>query len=102
MHAQIGNSPAQNNRLAAEIHEAISAVFARHGMLAENHGTANPSPVPVPYFVPIPEAVRLGGISRRTIYRLADAGRIILRKNGHRVLVDTRSLRRAVAALPPQ
>ncbi len=54
-----------------------------------------------PIAVPLLEAVRLSGMSRRTLYRDLADGKIKAVKRGHATLVMMDSLRGYLAALPP-
>jgi len=48
----------------------------------------------------IRDATQMSGLSRTALYELAAAGKIIFRKAGRRTLVDLKSLRRFLDALP--
>jgi Helix-turn-helix domain len=54
-----------------------------------------------PLAVPIPEAVRLSGISRSELYRRLAAGDVRAVKSGARTLILMDSLRAYLANLPP-
>jgi hypothetical protein len=54
-----------------------------------------------PLTVPIPEAVRLSGISRSELYRRLAAGDVRAVKSGTRTLILMDSLRAHLANLPP-
>lgn len=60
------------------------------------------SPVPAvdPVTGTVPDAVRISGLSRSAIYRLAAAGELVLVKAGARTLVRLDSLRGYLAGLP--
>ena len=52
-------------------------------------------------YVPMPRhGERVEGLSRNSIYREAAAGRVVLKKLGRTVLVDTESVRSLVDSLP--
>lgn len=51
--------------------------------------------------VPILEAIRLSGMGRTKLYQEINAGRIKARKLGKRTLIEMRSLRAYLDALPP-
>jgi hypothetical protein len=53
-----------------------------------------------PLAVRLAEATRISGFSRSDLYRRATRGEIVFLKAGKAVLVDYRSLKAAVAALP--
>jgi hypothetical protein len=53
-----------------------------------------------PIAVRIPEAVRVSGFSRSTLYLMAARGEIVFRKCGKAVLVDYASLKAAALSLP--
>ena len=53
-----------------------------------------------PLLIPIPEAVRLSGLSRSGLYRRIAAGDIVAHKSGARTLVAMESLRAHLASLP--
>jgi hypothetical protein len=53
-----------------------------------------------PFAAPIPEALRLSGLSRSGLYRAAGEGRVVFFKHGRSTLVDMASLRTFVASLP--
>ena len=53
-----------------------------------------------PLAVPIPEAVRLSGISRSELYRRLAAGHVRAVKSGARTLILMDSLREHLASLP--
>jgi hypothetical protein len=54
-----------------------------------------------PLAIPIPEAVRLSGISRSELYRRLAAGEVRAVKSGARTLILMDSLRAHLANLPP-
>ena len=56
--------------------------------------------IPAPIALRIPEAERASGLSRTTLYRLRQEGRVKFRKSGRTTLVDYASLKAAVDALP--
>ena len=58
------------------------------------------SPRTDPLAVPIPEAVRLSGISRSELYRRLAAGQVHAVKSGSRTLILMDSLRAHIASLP--
>ena len=51
-------------------------------------------------WVPMPQVHAVFGISRSRAYRLAAERKILLRKLGHRTLVDAASVRAFMATLP--
>jgi hypothetical protein len=53
-----------------------------------------------PMAVRLSEAIRLSGLSRSRLYRLASSGEVVFLKCGNRTMVDFPSLKAAVAALP--
>jgi len=55
---------------------------------------------PLPLAVSIPEAIRLTGISRSSLYREIEAGRLRSCKAGKRRLIPTTALSEWLAALP--
>jgi hypothetical protein len=69
-------------------------------------GTASPAdpasaaPTIEPLAVRLADAIALSGFSRSGLYRMASRGELIFLKSGDRVLVDFRSLKAAVDALP--
>jgi hypothetical protein len=54
-----------------------------------------------PLAVPIPEAVRLSGISRSELYRRLATGQVLAVKSGTRTLILMDSLRAHLTSLPP-
>ena len=70
--------------------------------LADTSATppASTPPAVLPITVRIADAVRMFGLSRATLYRLAVAGRIRLVKVGRRSLLDVASMQRHLAGLP--
>ena len=54
-----------------------------------------------PLAVPIPEAVRLSGISRSELYRRLATGQVLAVKSGTRTLILMDSLRAHLTGLPP-
>ncbi len=54
----------------------------------------------LPVTVPLPRAPSIFGISRRSIYRAADMGKITLLKAGRTTLVDTESALAFLDGLP--
>jgi hypothetical protein len=67
-------------------------------------GTAPPrhtAPAAVePLAVRLAEAIRISGLSRSSLYRLASRGELTFLKAGSSVLVDFASLRSVIAGLP--
>jgi hypothetical protein len=53
-----------------------------------------------PEMVPLPKAPSIFGLSRSALYRLASTGHIKLLKVGSRTLVDARTVRDYLSALP--
>ena len=53
-----------------------------------------------PITMRLPEASRYSGFSRSELYRRAARGEVIFLKSGATTLVDTASLRAAIASLP--
>ena len=72
----------------------LSAASPRPGIPAGLPATSAPE------LVRIPEALRISGISRASLYREQAAGRIVFRKYGRATLVDVASLRRFMDAMP--
>lgn len=60
----------------------------------------NISSLVAPEMVPLPKAPLIFGLSRSALYRLASTGHIKLLKVGARTLVDARSVRQYLSALP--
>ena len=73
------------------------------GRTADSPGPAAPARLPAtlgPELIRIPEALRISGISRASLYREQAAGRIVFRKYGRATLGDVASLRAFMAAMP--
>ena len=72
-------------------------------MTSANASTVPPTSTPpagLPVTCRIADAVRMFGLSRATLYRLAAAGSVRLIKVGRRSLLDVASMQRHLAALP--
>lgn len=54
-----------------------------------------------PVLAPIPQALKIGGFGRSTLYGLLGSGRIKAVKVGARTLIDLQSLHTFLEALPP-
>lgn len=62
--------------------------------------SSSASPLVQPLAVPLSQAPRVLGLSRRHIYRLAGAGRLTLLKSGRATLLCMDSARAYLATLP--
>jgi hypothetical protein len=58
------------------------------------------TPAIEPLAVRVNEAIRISGLSRSSLYRLASRGELIFLKAGSSILVDFASLRCVIAGLP--